>query len=120
MADRLEKLDPGLFEVGQVGRVVDDPHGVGLGEAGAQAVREGVVRPVARRLQGLAHHSRTSGYWSRTTRPLRRVEGTPTRRRHPVDSVPLEHRELSLGLDGDDATLHDPALGVDPPLGHPR
>ena len=56
MPDRSEILDPRLLEVWQVGRVVDDPHGVGLGEARAQPVRERIVSRVPRRLQRLARH----------------------------------------------------------------
>jgi hypothetical protein len=47
MPDGAEILDPRLFEIGKVGGVVHDAHGVGLGEASAQAVDERVVRGVA-------------------------------------------------------------------------
>ena len=39
---------PGLLEVGGVGAVVDDAHGVRLGEAGPQMVDEPVRRRVER------------------------------------------------------------------------
>jgi hypothetical protein len=54
--DGPEVLDARLFQVGQIGRVMDDPHGIGLGEAGAQPVRERIVRRMECGLQGLAGH----------------------------------------------------------------
>jgi hypothetical protein len=53
MADRAQEFNPGLFQVGQVRRVVDDTHGVGLGEARPKTMNERIVRRIARRLQRL-------------------------------------------------------------------
>ena len=101
MPDGPQVLHPGLFEVRQIRRVMDDAHGVGLREAGAQPVDEVVVGRVPRGLQGLTGHGPTRYSPVGTTSPpaaatppvplglapgrLRRTAGRATRS-HPENA----------------------------------
>ena len=51
VADGPEVLDACLLQVRQVGGVVDDAHGVGLGEADPHLMGERVARRVGRRVE---------------------------------------------------------------------
>ena len=117
--DGPEVLDPGLLEIGQIGRMMDDPHRIGLGETSTEPVRERVVRRIARRLQGLAGHDPR-------LLPCRagRGPGRPMRsaaaRCQTVHPVLIEDGELALGLDRDHAALHDATLAEDAAFGDVR
>ncbi len=50
MTEMAQIRDPGFFEIRQVATVMDDAHGVGLGEANPDSVGEWVVGRVERRL----------------------------------------------------------------------
>ncbi len=82
MADRAEELDPGLFEIGQIGRVVDDTHGVGLGKARPQPMDERIVGRITRRLQRLPQGSSPPS-------PVQRLPGA-VRRTTAVSSWPCD------------------------------
>lgn len=57
-SDGPEVLDARLFEVRQVGGMVDDAHGVSVGESDPDAVPEVVLRRVERRVDAAAHGRR--------------------------------------------------------------
>lgn len=55
VSDRAEEFDAGLFEIGQIPAVVDDSHGIGLGEADPESVTERVVVGIEWRIDRGAH-----------------------------------------------------------------